>query len=326
MAPDSLATVIRRVRDLRFVVLGAYVADCCVATSRLPAWGVEYGADSVHVSPGGKGLNQAVALARLGAHVTAIGTVGGDTLGQDILSTLTREGVEVESMLMREDAATSVCVCFVSRKGETSFVSHIADDVAVTSDRVRAAETAIKQADAILITFELPLAAIREAIALANRCEAPVFLQPAPPLADLSGYAIIPWNQVHVLVPNKTEALAILQGVGSDRTLQIDDLAAELAAELTAPAVVVTLGESGCIAYADGSSRRYPAHSAVPVDTTGASDAFVACLAAFMLAGASAADAIEAALAAAAWTIGRPGGHQAMPSSAQLIGMLSQPC
>jgi ribokinase len=164
--------------------------------------------------------------------VTAIGTVGGDALGQDILSTLTRAGVEVESMLMREHAATPVCVCFVSHEGEKSFVSHIADDVAVTSDRVRAAEAVIQQADAILITFELPHAAIREAIALANRCETPVFLQPAPPLADLSGYAIIPWNQVHVLVPNKTEALAILQGVGSDRTHQMDDLAAELAAEL----------------------------------------------------------------------------------------------
>jgi ribokinase len=233
--------------------------------------------------------------------------------------------IGVESMLMRENVATSVCVCFVNHSGETSFVSHIADDVAVTSDRVRAAEAVIQQADAVLITFELPLSTIREAIALATRCEAPVFLQPAPPLADLSGYAIIPWNQVHVLVPNKTEAFAILQGVGSDRTNQMDDLAAELAAELTAPAVVVTLEESGCIAYANGSSRRYPAHSAVPIDTTGASDAFVACLAAFMLAGASESGAIEAALAAAAWNIGRPGGHEAMPSLAQLIGMLSQP-
>lgn len=192
-------------------------------------------------------------------------------------------------------------------------------------DTVRAAEAVIQQADAVLITFELPLGTIREAIMLASRCEAPVFLQPAPPLADLSGCAIIPWNQVHVLIPNKAEAHAILQGVGSDRTNQMDDLAAELAAGLTAPAVVVTLGQSGCIAHADGSSRRYQAHPAVPVDTPGASDAFVACLAAFTLAGASEADAIEAALAAAAWTIGRPGGHQAVPALAQPIGMLSQP-
>ena len=142
MAPDSLTTVIRRIRDLRFVVFGAYVADCFVATSRLPAWGIEYEADSVHVSPGGKALNQAVALVRLGAHVTAVGTVGGDALGQDILSTLAREGIEAEGMRVSENAPTSVCVCFVSQKGETSFVWHIADDVAVTPDTVRAAEVA----------------------------------------------------------------------------------------------------------------------------------------------------------------------------------------
>ena len=135
---------------------------------------------------------------------------------------------------------------------------------------------------------------------------------------------LIPWDQVEVLVPNETEARAILEGISSDREHHADDLAAALATELAVPTVVVTLGESGCIAHSAGASRRYPAHQAVSVDTTGASDAFAASLAAYMVAGVSEAEAIQAALAAAAWTIGRPGGHEAMPSSAQVISMLGQ--
>lgn len=321
---EGLTSVSHRIRDLRFVVLGAYVADCFVSTSRLPAWGVEYEADSVRTSPGGKALNQAIALARLGAHVTAIGTVGNDGLGRDILSTLTREGIEVERMHTRENAPTSVCVCFVGPKGETSFVWHIADDVAVTPDAVRAAEAAIERADAVLITFELPPATIGEAIALASRCGAQVFLQPAPPLADIDANGLIPWDQVDVLVPNETEALAILRGINSDRDQYVDDLAATLATKLAIPMVVVTLGESGCITHAAGASRRYPAHRAASIDSTGASDAFAASLAAYSLGDASNDEAIEAALAAAAWAIGHPGGHAAMPSTAQVLDMLSQ--
>jgi ribokinase len=322
--PENLTTFTRRIRDTRFAVLGAYVADCFVSTSRLPAWGVEYEADSVRISPGGKALNQAVALGRLGARVTAIGTVGGDALGQDILSTLAREGIEAEGMRVSESAPTSVCVCFVSQKGETSFVWHIADDVAVTPDAVRAAEESIRSSDAVLITFELPPAAIREAITLASGGGTRVVVQPAPPLADPHMNTLIPWDRVDVLIPNETEARAILEGVNSDREHHADDLAAALATELAVPIVVVTLGESGCIAHAAGGSRRYSAHQAVSVDTTGASDAFAASLAAYMVAGASEAEAIQAALAAAAWAIGRPGGHDAMPSSAQVISLLSQ--
>jgi len=189
---------------------------------------------------------------------------------------------------------------------------------------VRAAEDSIRSSDAVLITFELPPAAIREAITLASGGGARVFVQPAPPLADPHLNALIPWDQVEVLLPNETEARAILESISSDRPHHADDLAAALATELAVPTVVVTLGESGCIAHSAGASHRYSAHQAASVDTTGASDAFAASLAAFMVAGTSEAEAIQAALAAAAWTIGRPGGHEAMPSSAQVISMLGR--
>ena len=148
----------RDISELHFAAIGAYVADCFVAASRLPRWGEEYEARSIRTSPGGKALNQAVALARLGAHVSAIGAVGEDGLGRDIMSALNRQGIETEFFITCEKAATSICICFVGDNGQTSFVWHIDEDVAVTPEIVRAAKPALRRADAVLVTIRGPCA------------------------------------------------------------------------------------------------------------------------------------------------------------------------
>src|SRR5450432_1379464 len=103
----------RSAENLRFVVVGAYVTDCFVSTARMPAWGEEYEARSVRTSPGGKALNQAIALARLGAQVTAVGVVGDDGVGRDILAALTREGIDMAGIEARANVSSSICICFV---------------------------------------------------------------------------------------------------------------------------------------------------------------------------------------------------------------------
>ena len=196
------AAVRNLIEELRFVVVGAYVADCFVTTPRLPVWDEEYEARSIRTSPGGKALNQAVALARLGAQVTAVGAVGDDGVGRDVLGTLTRERVDVSWIESRKDVATPICLCFVSDAGESSIIWHIDEDVAVPPATVRAAEQAIERADAVLVTFELPASTIRETIHAARRSGALVVVQPAPPLGDSAAAASLPWDQVDVLVPN----------------------------------------------------------------------------------------------------------------------------
>ena len=303
---------LRPISDLRFVVVGAYVVDCYVNTPQLPAWGQEYEARSIRTSPGGKALNQAVALARLGAQVAAVGVVGEDGLGHDVMAVLGQERVDVQWVERRADAATTVCLCFVGDDGESAIVWHIDDEVAVRPENVRAAECAIEQADAVLMTFELPVPAMCETIVAGRRCGARVIVQPAPMLADPASVGSLPWECVDVLVPNEIEARMLLDG-GAD--LADDLLAGELSRKLSVPTVAVTLGESGCVVHADGASRLYPAPRAVPLDTTGASDAFTAVYAASLVAGAPLADAIHAAQAAAALAIGHRGGHESMPSS-----------
>ena len=292
------------------MVVGAYVADCFVNTSLLPAWGHEYEAHSIRTSPGGKALNQAVALARLGAHVAAVGTVGDDGVGRDVLGALLRERVDISWIDVRDDVATSICLCFVSDQGDSAIVWHIDDEVAVMPETVSAAASAIEGADAVLVTFEIPVPAISEAISAARRSGARVFVAPAPPLDDPAEAASLPWDQVNVVVPNENEARALLAG---GRKVPADELACALSDDLRVPTIAVTLGAAGCALHAAGQSGRYPAHQVVPVDTTGAGDAFMATFAAYLTAGASGADAVEAAQSAAAWAVQRAGAHGSMP-------------
>ena len=307
------APVSRSMAELRFAVVGTYVADCIVNTPRLPAWGHEYEARSIRTSPGGKALNQAVALARLGAQVTAVGAVGDDGVGKDVLAALMHERVDISWIDVRESVVTSICLCLVSDHGDSAIVWHIDDDVAVMPETVRAAGSAVGGANAVLVTFEVPVPTVRETIAVARRGGARVFVAPAPLLADPADAASLPWDQVDVLAPNENEARALLAGAGD---VPAERLADALASELGVPTVAVTLGAAGCVLHADGQSRRYPAHQAVAVDTTGAGDAFTATFAAHLTAGASAAGAVDAAQAAAAWAVQHTGGHASMPTAA----------
>jgi ribokinase len=134
-----------------------------------------------------------------------------------IVSALAREGLETECLVTREKAATSICICFAGDNGQTSFAWHIGEDVTVTPDMVRGAEPALRQADAVLITFEAPVSAVREAITLTSHCDARVFLNPAPTLADPAAVAALPRRDVDVLVPNEAEARAILESLGVSR-------------------------------------------------------------------------------------------------------------
>jgi ribokinase len=163
----------------------------------------------------------------------------------------------------------------------------------------------------VLITFELPVPTIREGIGAAHRCGARVIVQPAPMLADQGSAMSLPWGQVDVLVPNEAEARALLGDIQVG--LAADGLASALGAELGVGTVVVTLGAAGCAAHTAGVTRQYPAPQAETVDTTGASDAFTATLAALITAGTPEDKAIPAAQTAAAWAIGHPGGYMSMP-------------
>jgi ribokinase len=303
---------VRLLSDLRFAVVGAYVVDCFVRTPALPVWDAEYEVRSVRTSPGGKALNQAVALARLGAQVTAVGVVGGDGFGRDILDLLYRERIDVTWMEQREGVPTAVCVCLVGDRGETSILWHIDDEAAIVPATILAASGAVEAADAVLLTFEMPAESIGAAIVAAGQWGRRVVVQPAPVLSDPVAARALPWAKVDLVVPNRAEARALLTGGEADEVAD-DQLARVLAGQLGVREVVVTLGAGGCVTHGPDGDRRYPAPEVAPVDATGGSDAFTATLVACLSAGADRAGAVEAAQRAAALAISHPGGHESMP-------------
>jgi ribokinase len=306
----------RLVPELRLVVIGAYVTDCIVRTPQLPVWGEEYEARSVHTSPGGKALNQAVALARLGSQVTAVGVVGGDGGGRDVLGALEREGIDASYVECRDNVSTAVCICLVSDAGENAIVWHIDDDVALTVATVHRASPALEAADAVLITFEMPARAIHEAISRASNSHSLVIVQPAPSLIDRAAARSLPWDLVDVLVSNEGEARALI--APGQQAVPARQLAGMLSAELGVSTVVVTLGASGCVAHAERSSTLYSADEVVAVDTTGAGDAFAATFAAYVATGSPVAEAVNAGQSAAARAIQRVGARESMPARSSL--------
>ncbi|EFC80798.1 PfkB family carbohydrate kinase [Parafrankia sp. EUN1f] len=318
-------------------------------------WGDDLRADAIRTAPGGKALNQAVTLARLGARVTALGCVGADAVGAAIRGALAAEGIDTAAMAVVPGLPTPVCVVYSRADGENAFVWQVPDAFAVTADLVTAALADTARADttyagtaqartthagtarsgtghteigpaaraarppeALFVTLDSP-EHIGGVLSAAGEHGLRVVVNPAPLPADLSVVGEIAWEQVDILVPNEAEARALLtprRGAHGPAAHLADAIADELGAET----VCVTLAERGCVLRIDGSSTVAPAPPADVVDTTAASDAFTAVLCAQLLTGASAQAAVRRAQHAAALTISRPGAYEALPTRAELRG------
>jgi ribokinase len=307
----------RPICELRFVVVGAYHADCLISTAQLPDWGDDLRPDSVRTVPGGKGLNQAVALARTGAHVSAVGVLGADPVGASLFQTLADEGIDVATIVQHPTVPTPLCLVFIAPDGRTAFVWRRPAEFAPTPAVIAQAEQSIRDADAVVLTFESPepIAHIAE---IARAAGTRVIVNPAPRPADRSEFDQVRWDLVDVLIPNELEARALLPDGHPARTGPAGALAEAVGRTLAVPLVCVTLAEDGCAVYDGATTRAYPAHRAQVVDTTAASDVFTAVFAAHHVANAKEADAVDRAQAAAALTITRPGAYEALPTRADL--------
>ncbi|WP_018639801.1 PfkB family carbohydrate kinase [Parafrankia elaeagni] len=306
----------RPISELRFLVAGAYVLDCLISTPRLPAWGDDLRAEAMRTVPGGKALNQAVTLARLGAQVAAVGCVGTDVVGQAIRGALTAEGIDVSTMAAVPDAPTPVCVVYTRTDGENAFVWRVPDALTLTADHLSAAARAAEPVDAVLVTFEFPDQSA-DILTAAHAEGIRTVVNPAPLPADPAVIGAIPWNAVDVLVPNEAEARGLLIGHSAAHG-PAEHLADAIADAFGVETVCVTLAEQGCALRIDGASTTYPAPPVAVLDTTAASDAFTAVLAAHLIAGADPTVAVHQAQAAAALTISRPGAYEALPTTTEL--------
>jgi ribokinase len=314
--------------DARLTVLGSLNMDISVAVPALPGPGATVLGGAASFAPGGKGANQAVAAARLGAAsgigVRMVGCVGGDDFGRALRAALVAEGVDDTSVRTVQGVPTGIAMITVDKSGENMITvapganREVGEaEVAAAGEGASAGEAAsaagAAAAHVLVISAEVPAQAIAAALdACAERSPRPLTvlnLAPAPPEAAGLVAARPDW-----LVVNESEAAAVLGWPVSGLAA-----AARAAAELVAAgaaSAVVTAGAAGA-AYHDGANpgqggtvAAFPVHA---VDTVGAGDTFVGALAVALAAGVPPREAVTAAAAAAATAATRPGTQAGMP-------------
>jgi ribokinase len=293
----------------RVVVVGSVNADLVISVPALPGPGETVTGGTFARHGGGKGANQAVAAARLGAAVSFIGAVGDDDLGTAAVEELSAEGIDTGAIARLAGVATGVALITVDERGENSIAVASGANAGLDGDAVRAAlDGALDGPPGVmLLGHEVPAAAVLAGALAARDAGWTPVLNPAPAreLPD-ELVALAP-----VLTPNASEAAAL---AGAEDP---EEAAAVLSGRTNAP-VLVTLGARGAL-LVDGDRReRLEAPAVEVVDTTGAGDALNGALAAELAAGRELADAARVAVRAASLSTRRPGARGGMPRRTEL--------
>jgi len=298
----------------RIVVVGSSNIDMVVKAERIPGPGeTVLGGDFVMV-PGGKGANQAVCAAKLGAEVKLVARIGDDVFGETSLANFRAVGVDTEFVTEDPDHPSGVALIAVDAKGENAIVVAPGANLALTPDDVDRAADAIRAADAVVLQLEIPPETVEHTIELAASCGTRIVLNPAP-IRPISRDAL---GKVDVLVPNQHEA-AELVGCASGAELEVGSAARKLR-ETGVPAVVITLGSRGAYVAADSGEAFIEAFKVEALDTTAAGDAFTASLACGIAEGMPIIEAARFAAKVAAISATRMGAQSSMPSRKEVDG------
>jgi len=294
------------------VVLGSANLDIVVPVPHHPATGETVLGGHHDRIPGGKGANQAVAAARLGARVAMVGRVGSDDAGGTLRAALQEAGVDCRHLAVDGQAASGLALIGVDRSGDNTIIVSPGANHRVGPDDVAAAAPLLASAAVTLVQLEVPAMAVEAAAAASG---GKVVLNPAP--ASLLSAALL--ERVDVLVPNRIE-LAQLAG-----SAEADGLAAveEMARGLPVPTVVVTLGADGALLVSGGDAVVLPVPSVEVVDTTGAGDAFCGAIAEALARGVAIDEATARAVHAGSLATTRRGAQPSLPTRAQVNASLA---
>lgn len=297
------------------LVVGSANTDLVIRTERLPAPGETVTAGTFSQHQGGKGANQAVASARLGARVNFVGAVGDDEFGRAALEDFQDEGVDISGVRVLSGVATGVALIVVDASGENQIAvasgANALVDGALVEEALSGDPAQPEGGGVYLANFEIADEAVLAGARFAANAGMRIVINPAP-ARELSA-ALLALRPI--LVPNEGEAQAL--------TGELEPLNAcrVLAARSGAP-VVVTLGSQGAIVVNQGEAETVPAPLVEAVDTTGAGDTFAGALAAELAAGSSLVHAVRFAVHAASISVTVAGARGGMPSRAEVEASL----
>lgn len=302
----------------RIAVVGSYATGLTMKVERFPSPGETLLGTGYRVDFGGKGSNQAVGCARLGASVSFLARIGNDPFGEMALRLYRDEQIDVSHVQAIAGAPTGVGFIIVEAStGHNCITIDPGANELLTAAEVSQCE-ALQSAAVALTQLEIPVAAAEAALARGRACGALTILNPAP-VRPLSAQVL---RNVDVLTPNLTEA-KVLAGVAPDSTTTPEKIALQLIA-LGVRQVVMTLGEQGALIVAQASSTRVPAIKVQAVDTTGAGDAFNAGLAVALASGAALPSAVQFAVVAGGLAVTREGVIPSLPQRQEVLDCYRQ--
>ncbi|MEE2910684.1 MAG: ribokinase [Candidatus Poribacteria bacterium] len=302
----------------RIAVVGSFMMDLVVQCNRLPLEGQTIVGQDFNTFVGGKGSNQAIAAARLGANVSMIGRVGTDNFGDELLKNLSAEGVDSQFVVKDTEMGTGVAMITVDANGDNTIVAVPKANMSLNPDNIDQAESAIAVADILLLQLEVSLLAVQRAAEIAKANGVPVLLNPAParriPMELMS--------LVDILVPNETET-EFLTGFRLTDMESIKSAAKHLLEE-SVPTVVLTLGDQGALLATAEDIQLVPSYSVKAVDATAAGDAFCGTLAVSVARGDSWESAVNFANAAGALAVTKLGAAPSIPTREQVIELIER--
>jgi ribokinase len=300
----------------RVFVAGSINMDVVATADRHPRIGETVAGNAVLYFPGGKGANQAVSAAKLGAPTTLIGRVGTDAFGRELKAFLAAQGVDLAFVKDTPEAHSGTAVITIAKADNTIVVVPGANGLVSAED---VAAPVLAKGDIAVSQFEIPLATVSAFFKRARAAGATTILNPAPAIEF--GAELL--DLVDILILNETE-LGLLTKTelrDSDEPARFVEAARRLPANL-GRTICVTLGKRGVLALIEGQSLLVPGHQVKAVDTTGAGDCFVGALAAQLAGGRTIDEALDYANVAASICVQRMGAAPSMPTVAEVAAII----
>ncbi len=305
------------------VVVGSINTDITVKSGKLPRPGETVLGGLFFKNQGGKGANQAVAAARLGATVRMIAKVGKDAFGEESIASLTHEGIDTSGILVDTENASGMAVILVDDQGENMISVASGSNLTLAPEELGAVQEIIRSAGIVLMQLEIPLQVVEYVARIAHQSGVTVILNPAPaPEQPLSAGLL---SCVDILIPNQTEAELISGIAVNDR--ESATAAARRIGEMGVQIVIITMGSLGALVYRHGSGETeiVQANRVKAVDTTGAGDCFCGALAVALNEGRSLSEALGFANRAAAISVTRQGAQPSLPYLREMTAQSNNP-
>ena len=291
----------------KIVVIGSSNTDMVVRSERLPRPGESVIGGGFMMAGGGKGANQAVAVARMGHRVIFAAAVGNDMFGDAAVAAYQRFGIDT-TYIARKETPSGVALIMVDGAGQNSISVALGANNTLTVEDVMPALELVESGDIVLLQLEIPMETVDACVAVAAAKGARVVLNPAP-AAVVSEHTL---SKLYLITPNQTEAQTL---TGVDVT---DEATAQLAAQVLVShgveRVVITMGSAGAYLYEEGKGVLIPACKVSAVDTTAAGDVYNGALCAALAEGHSLQDALKFATKASAISVTRVGAQPSVPT------------